>query len=432
MATTSKTLQLKCVECGAIYDDSRVRYLCDCGDVLDVEHDLDALRGQLSPALFDERRASKTPANRSGVWRFRELILPCDESEIVTRWEGNTRLHRSDWVDEYVGIDGVTLKHEGDNPTGSFKDRGMTVGVTVAKRSGAKRVACASTGNTSASMASYASLAGLESIVFIPDGEIAFGKLAQALAFGACTIQLAGDFDDAMRIVQEVCAAEDIYLLNSINPFRIEGQKGIVFELLQDLDWTIPDWLVLPGGNLGNSAALFKGLAEWRELGLIQRLPRIAVVQAAGSNPLYTAFRTGEPLEPVVGATTLASAIRIGAPVSWKKSLRGVIDTDGVVVEVTDEEIMNAKARVDRAGIGAEPASCATVAGIRKLVQAGTIRGGESVAGILTGHVLKDPDAVIGYHARTLEGIHSELPNAPVRVPANLDAVLEALAASDA
>ncbi len=429
--TSQTSLQLKCVECGEIYTDGAVRYLCGCGDVLDVVHDLAALRGKLSLELFDERLGSKASADRSGVWRFRELILPCDESSIVTRWEGNTRLHCSSWVADYTGCDGVVLKHEGDNPTGSFKDRGMTVGATVAKHHGARTVACASTGNTSASMASYASLAGMEALVFIPDGEIAFGKLAQALAFGARTIQIAGDFDDAMRIVQEVCARESIYLLNSINPFRIEGQKAIVFELLQDLDWQVPDWLVLPGGNLGNSAALYKGLAELRELNLIESMPRIAVIQAAGANPLYTAFRTGAPLEPVRGASTLASAIRIGAPVSWKKSLRGVLATGGVVEEVSDEEIMNAKARVDRAGIGAEPASCATVAGIKKLVGAGVIKASDSVAGILTGHVLKDPDAVIKYHGESLEGIHSELPNAPLRVEATLDAVMRAISGSE-
>jgi len=423
MATSHTDLRLKCVACGAIHDGNAIRYRCDCGDVLDAVLDVDALRGSLDLELFDQRRASKTPADRSGVWRFRELILPCDEDEIVTRWEGNTRLYHSSWIDAYVGLEGVALKHEGENPTGSFKDRGMTVGVTMARRLGARRVACASTGNTSASMASYAALAGMDALVFIPDGEIAFGKLAQALAFGARTIQIAGDFDDAMRLVEELCALESIYLLNSINPFRIEGQKAIGFELLQDLDWHVPDWLVLPGGNLGNSAAIYKGLAELRDLGLIERLPRFAVIQAAGANPLYTAFKSGAPLEPVVGAETIATAIKIGAPVSWKKSLRGVINTDGIVEEVTDEEIMNAKARVDRAGIGAEPASCATVAGIKKLVEAGTIKRGESVAGILTGHVLKDPDAVVKYHAGTLAGIHSELPNAPVRVKAEIDAI---------
>jgi len=423
-------MRLECVECGASYEARSVRYRCECGDVLDVVHDLDALRGAPLLETFDARRASKAAEDRSGVWRFRELILP--GAEPVTRWEGNTRLHRSPLVEEYTGCADVVLKHEGDNPTGSFKDRGMTVGVTVARRLGARRVACASTGNTSASMASYAALAGMEAVVFIPDGEIAYGKLAQALAFGARTIQIAGDFDDAMRLVEAVCEREGIYLLNSINPFRIEGQKAIAFELLQDLDWEVPDWLVLPGGNLGNSSALYKGLAELEELGLIDRLPRIAVVQAQGANPFYRAFAQGEPLVPVENARTLATAIRIGAPVSWKKSLRGVLATGGVVTEVDDGAILDAKARVDRAGIGAEPASCATVAGIRRLRSEGVIGAGERVAGILTGHVLKDPDAVIGYHRGTLQGtdgevIQGDLRNEPLRVAAELDAVLEAL-----
>jgi len=416
--------KLKCVDCGKVHPGLDIRYRCACGGTLDVAHDLDALKGCLDPDTFDLRLASRHPADRSGVWRFRELILPIPPDEAVARPEGNTPLYHSTRVADYVGIDSFRLKHEGENPTASFKDRGMTVGVSVARMLGMERVACASTGNTAASMASYAAMAGMEAFVFIPEGKVALGKLSQALAYGAHTLQIAGDFDDAMNLVQQVCNSEGIYLLNSVNPFRIEGQKAIAFEMLQDLAWEVPDWIVMPGGNLGNSSAITKGLAELRELGIIDRLPRVAVVQAEGANPLYTAFTTGRELEPVAGAETLATAIRIGDPVSWKKSLRGIEQTRGTVTQVSDQAIMDAKAVVDAAGIGAEPASCATVAGARKLATEGVIEAHETVCGVLTGHLLKDPGVVVGYHQRTLEGIESNLANRPVSVAADLDEIL--------
>ena len=419
--------ELVCVDCGAAYGGLDVRYRCECGGTLDVVHDPDALRGKISLATFDERLSSRAPVDRSGVWRFRELVLPLATGEIVTKPEGNTNLYDVPRLAAWVGLDRLRLKHEGENPTASFKDRGMTVGVSVARRLGMERVACASTGNTSASMASYAVAAGMQAFVFIPDGEIAYGKLSQALAYGARTIQVAGDFDDAMRLVEQICSLEGIYLLNSVNPFRIEGQKAIAFELLQDLGWEVPDWIVLPGGNLGNNTALGKGLLELRDLGLIDRLPRLAVVQAAGANPLYTAFVTKKALVPVPKAATLATAIKIGNPVSWRKSLRGIAATNGLVEQVSDQEIMDAKAQVDGAGIGAEPASCATVAGARKLVAAGVIRPGETVCGVLTGHLLKDPDAVVGYHRGLLQGIRSTFANAPIKAAADLDAVRKAM-----
>ncbi|HEX9107196.1 MAG TPA: threonine synthase, partial [Longimicrobiales bacterium] len=388
---SSPSWLLRCVDCAAEYGALDVRYRCDCGGTLDVVHDFSRLN--ISAALFDGRVTTRARAasrlDRSGVWRFRELVLPLAEEHVVTRNEGNTRLYESPAVASWVGLDALWLKHEGENPTGSFKDRGMTAGVSVARRLGMRRVACASTGNTSASMASYASVAGMEPLVFIPEGKIAYGKLAQSLAYGARTVQIPGDFDAAMKLVERVCAERGIYLLNSVNPFRIEGQKAIGVELMQDLGWQPPDWLVLPGGNLGNSSAIYKGLAELLELGLIERLPRFAVIQASGAAPLYQAWRTGADLVPVERAETIATAIRIGNPVSWRKSLRGVRATDGVVEQVTDQEIVDAKAQVDRAGIGAEPGSCATVAGIRKLVAAGVIRRDERVAGILTGNLLK-------------------------------------------
>jgi threonine synthase len=419
---TSWTLQ--CAACAVRYPGLDPRYRCDCGGTLDVVHDLSAVR--VDAATFDARRASRNPLDRSGVWRFRELILPLGEDTlnecIVTRGEGNTQLYEASGIGRAIGVSRLQLKHEGENPTGSFKDRGMTAAISVAKHMGLKRVACASTGNTSASMASFAAIAGMQGVVFIPDGKIAYGKLCQALAYGAHTIQITGDFDDAMRLVQAVCAAEGIYLVNSVNPFRIEGQKAIGFEIMQDRAWRSPDWIVLPGGNLGNNTAIAKGLLELHSLGIIDRLPRMAVIQAAGANPLYTAWTTGAPIQPVV-ADTIASAIKIGAPVSWRKSLRGIAALDGVVTEVSDQEIMDAKALVDGAGIGAEPASCATVAGIRRLVAEGIIAPDAEVVGVLTGHLLKDPDAAVGYHTSKLEGIASNLANAPAKAPAELDAI---------
>ena len=421
------SFRLVCVDCGASHPGFELRYRCACGGTLDVAHDLPALRDRIGFELFDRRLASKQLADRSGVWRFRELILPLAPGEIVTKPEGNTNLYRSEPLASWVGIDDVAWKHEGENPTGSFKDRGMTVGISVAKKLGMDRVACASTGNTSASMASYAAMAGMKAYVFIPEGKVAFGKLSQALAYGATTIQIEGGFDVAMRLVQEACAARGVYLLNSINPFRIEGQKAIAFELLQDLGWIVPDWLVVPGGNLGNSAALGKGLAELLELGLIPRLPKLAVIQASGANPFATAFRTGTPVVPLAGAETRATAIRIGDPISWRKSLRGVVASGGVVDEVTDQEILDAKVHLDASGIGAEPASAASVAGARKLAAAGVIGRGERVCGILTGHLLKDPEIVIDYHRGTLPGIASNFANALKRSEPTLKGVLSAM-----
>ena len=415
---------LSCVRCGQTYSGLELRYRCDCSGTLDVIHDLSQC--DLTREILDARLSSKDPLDRSGVWRFRELILPLGDEKLqeiaAARGEGSTNLYNASKIGREVGVENLWLKHEGENPTGSFKDRGMTVGITVAKLLEMKAVACASTGNTSASMASYAAISGMDGLIFIPEGKIAFGKLSQALAYGAKTIQIEGDFDDAMALVQEVCDSEGIYLLNSINPFRIEGQKAIGMEIMQDLDWQVPDWIVLPGGNLGNNTAIAKGLLELRELGIIDQLPRIAVVQASGANPLYTAWSEGTEIQPVK-AETIATAIKIGNPVSWRKSMRGITALDGIVTEVTDDQIMDAKAIVDAAGIGAEPASCATVAGIRRLVQEGIIDPKQRVVGMLTGNLLKDPDIVVNYHMGELEGIESQRSNAPISAPAEIDEI---------
>jgi len=421
---------LECVRCAKTYDINKIRYLCDCGGVLDVKRDLSAIDGQKLKKDWESRWGLKRGIESSGVWRYRELIFDAPDDKIVTRQEGNTRLYPAGKAAEYAGIKNFLLKHEGENPTGSFKDRGMTCGATAAMVFGANSVACASTGNTSASMASYAATCGLKSIIFIPSGKIAYGKLAQALAYGGVTLQIEGNFDDAMTLVQEVCAELNIYLLNSINPFRIEGQKAIGFEILQQLDWNVPDWFVIPGGNLGNNSALSKGLQELHTLGIINKIPRIAVIQAEGANPLYTMWKNGSPFKAVKDPDTIATAIKIGNPVSWEKSLRGIEWTNGVVEQVTEQEIMDAKAMVDAAGIGAEPASCCSVAGAKKLVEMGIISPDASVVGILTGNVLKDPDAVIGYHKDELrdKGIVGTFANKPFNIKASLEAVKQALA----
>jgi len=426
----SPEMYLECVCCGKTYDPWDLRYKCDCGGILDVKRDLSKIDGEELRKLWDSRWGLKRGVESSGVWRYRELILSVPDEMIVTRQEGNTRLYPAGAAGTWAGLSDLWFKHEGENPTGSFKDRGMTCGASAARRLGAKSVACASTGNTSASMASYAAVAGMRAVIFIPEGKIAYGKLAQALAYNGRTLQIQGNFDDAMALVQDVCRELNIYLLNSINPYRIEGQKAICIETLQQLDWQVPDWFVIPGGNLGNNSALGKALMELYELGIISKVPRIAVIQAEGANPLYTMWKNHTEFKPVKNPETIATAIKIGNPVSWPKSMRAVTWSNGVVEQVTEQEIMDAKAKLDAAGIGAEPASCCSLAGAKKLRDSGVIAPDEKVVGILTGNILKDPDAVVGYHQDTLMdhyGIRGTFANKPVVIPATLEAVRKAL-----
>ena len=426
------TISLKCIVCPKEYPTDDVRYLCDCGGLLDVWHDLETLRPEISRGLFDGRLSGApgpkvVPTVNSGVWRYREIVLPASPDQIVSRREGNTALYEHPQLSRYVGVDDFYAKHEGENPTGSFKDRGMTVGTTQAQLIGARAVACASTGNTSASMAAYAATANMPALVFIPAGKIAVGKLAQALAYGAKTLQIDGDFDDAMRLVRQVATELNIYLLNSLNPFRLEGQKSIAFEILNGFRWSSPDWIVLPAGNLGNTAALGKALYEAHQLGLIDRLPRMASIQAAGANPFYQSYQQGFKAPIQIKAETVASAIRIGRPVSYPRAVRAIQWTNGVVSEVTDAEIMEAKAMVDRIGIGCEPASAASVAGTRKLVAEGVIKPDETVVSVLTGNILKDPDITVSYH--TGGWPDAGYANAPVKVGATFEAVRQAIEA---
>jgi threonine synthase len=403
--------RLQCMDCGQEYPINEVVYNCtQCGGLLDVIHNWEGLT--INRELFDKRLGTYETPYKSGVWRYKELIYPDAPNEmIVSKPEGNTNLYDSPKLAKWAGVARLHLKHEGENPTGSFKDRGMTGGLTQARVLGMERVACASTGNTSASMASYAATADLDGIIFLQNKAIALGKLAQGLAYGATCLRIDADFDRNLELVREVSKRLNIYVLNSVNPFRLEGQKSIVIEAIQQLRWEVPDWIVLPGGNLGNSAAFGKALKEMYELKLIDRMPRLAIMQAQGASPLYNAFTIEfEDYEPVK-AHTLASAIKIGNPVNYKKAVRSILWTNGWVESVTDQEILDAKAMIDRAGIGCEPASAASLAGIRKLVEKEVIQPHETVVGLLTGHVLKDPDTTIAYHNDGLEGIQAKYPN---------------------
>lgn len=422
---------LQCMDCGQQYPIHRVMYTCEsCQGLLDVQHDFSNAEVRLTGELFDRRLGSLDAPYSSGVWRYKELIYPgIDNEDIVSRMEGNTNLYELPRVARFVGVDCLYLKHEGENPTGSFKDRGMTTGVTQAKALGMERVACASTGNTSASMAAYAARANMQGIIFLQNKQIALGKLAQGIAFGARCLQINADFDRNLELVRQASEKLGIYVLNSVNPFRLEGQKSIMFEALQQLRWQTPDWIVAPGGNLGNSSAFGKALFEMRQIGLIDRIPRLAIIQAKGANPLYRHFAGGFKDFRPVKAETIATAIKIGNPVNLQKAIRSIEWTGGVVEEVTDQQIMDAKAIVDGLGIGCEPASACSVAGVRKLVSKGIIKSGDAVMGVLTGHILKDPEATIGYHANQLDDIVSRHRNAMLQVEDNIHEIIRLLGA---
>ena len=425
-AAALSSIVVRCMECAASYSGADALTSCaDCGGLLDAVVPLDRA---LTPGDF----GSDLPhAGRdSGVWRYWPLLPALPAAAIVSRWEGNTPLYRDDRLARYAGLGegNLELKHEGHNPTASFKDRGMTVGVSHARAVGARVVACASTGNTSASLAAYASAAGLPSLVLVPEGKIAAGKLAQTLAYGARVVQIAGDFDAALALLRELTAAYDVYLVNSLNPFRLEGQKTTIFETIEQRGWEPPDWIVLPGGNLGNTAAFGKALAELRAVSLIDRLPRLAVVQAAGAAPFAAYHDSGWEEFAPVQAETVASAIKIGNPASTPRARRSIELTGGWVTTVQDDEILDAKAAIDRAGIGCEPASAASLAGLRRLVREGIVRPDETAVALLTGHILKDTEAITAYHLDDVDGAARGGANRPVRVAAELPALERALA----
>ena len=432
----------------------------DCGSLLDIEYEWDKLPVPRSMREFESRWSNRRdPLDFSGVWRFRNLLPFAADKDIVTIGEGQTILQQSPTVGKYVGMNsgGLFLQYEGLNPSGSFKDNGMTAASTHARMVGAKVAACASTGNTSASLAIYASTAQLfRVVVFVGSGKIAYGKLSQALDYHAKTLQILGDFDDALERVREVAGERGIYLCNSVNPFRLEGQKTIMYRVLESLNWQVPDWIVVPGGNLGNSSAFGKAFTELKALGLIDRIPRLAVINAAGANTLYQLYEQrgvrwdgGMSDDSVVEtffsemdienrkASTLASAIEINRPVNLKKCLRALDACDGVVRQVTDQEILDAKAQVGAGGFGCEPASAASVAGAKQLRAEGVIAPGDRVVCILTGHQLKDPDATVAYHSGNISLFEEKLgmrgvntagyANSPVVVENNLQKIIEVL-----
>lgn len=436
----------KCInpDCAAQFECSQSMFKCPkCGELLDIQYDWDKAALPADISDFAKRWANRgSRLDFSGVWRFRELLNFCDDKFKVSIGEGQTVLECNDLVAAELGISkgSLHLQYEGLNPSGSFKDNGMTAAFSHAMMVGAKSCACASTGNTSAAMALYAHKCGLKCTVFIGSGRVAFGKLSQAMDYGAQTIQILGDFDDCMKQVQDVCINLGLYLLNSLNPFRLEGQKTIMYRIMESLNWRIPDWIIVPGGNLGNSSAFGKAFGELKNLGLIEKIPRIAIVNAAGADTLthlvnnkglkwnngnvdqqvideYYAELTAKNFSP----HTCASAIEISRPVNLKKCLRAIDVCDGVVLAVTDEEIKDAKALVGKYGLGCEPASAATIAGLKHLLADGTVDKDQCIACVLTGHVLKDPDLTVNYH-KQLQGKWS---NPPVEAPNDLQEIIK-------
>ncbi len=411
--------QLRCFGCGTRISGAQARpdFRCaECGDLFEVDYPGWARSG--SPGapntdrpnpgalkwLWRERKCSSESLDQSGVWRFRELLPILDNfGHAVSLREGNTPLYPLPRAARALGMDQLFAKHQGMNPTGSFKDTGMTAALSVAHERGFEWVACASTGNTSAAMAAYAARAGLRSLVLVPDGRVAWGKLAQAMDYGAVTCQVKSDFDGCARVLTEIVRRAPIYLLNSVNPYRLEGQKTPAFEIAEAFDWNVPDHLIVPGGNLANSSALGKGFRELRELGLVSRLPRISVIQAAGANPLVRSLKKsgGAKLEPME-AHTRATAIRIGNPASWRKAARVLEETGGWCLDVTEAEIAMSKAELGAEGLGCEPASAVTLAGLKKLRAQGKVNSTDTVVLVLTGHTLKDADYTIEFHRGTL------------------------------
>ncbi|MGI8423086.1 MAG: threonine synthase [Chloroflexota bacterium] len=423
-------------------------YRCpDCGDLLDVVYPRPTFDIEKIKTRWRNRRASPLPIDASGVWRFRELLPFYDTlDQLVTYPEGNTPLLDAPRSAKYAGVRRLRFKHLGLNPTGSFKDYGMATGVTQARLLGMRAVACASTGNTSASMAAYAARAGLAAIVLVPELGVSFAKLSQSLDYGALTLQVRGDFDEAQALLQRLAPQLGIYILNSVNPFRLEGQKSVMIELMEQLGWRAPDRIVVPGGNLGNSGSYGKALRELDDLGLLSKRPRITIVQARGAAPLYEAFSGGHEEKLVrVHARTLATAIKIGSPVSWKKARRAVHWSDGWVTSVEEQDIADAKAVIGTDGIGCEPASATTLGALRRLTLEGTdqrIDPDEDVVGILTGNVLKDPDYTLRYHQGELyeefttettitnkgQALVSNHANPPIVVDPTIDALTAAIA----
>jgi len=430
---------LECIRgCGRRYSIYDVIYRCeDCGGLLDVEHDVQAL-GSRSAAgwkqLFDQRTRTTEWPYGSGVWGKKEWVCPqLDDENIVSMYEGHTNCFWAERLGKEIGVPDLWVKLSGNSHTGSFKDLGMTVLVSVVRQMMAdgkpiRAVACASTGDTSAALATYAAAAGIPAIVFLPRGKVSTAQLVQPLANGAHVLALDTDFDGCMQIVQQVTADRTIYLANSMNSLRMEGQKTVGIEIVQQFDWEVPDWIIIPAGNLGNVSSLGKGLLLMRDLGLIDRLPRIACAQAAHANPLYLSYQTGfEEYRPVPAQKTLASAIQIGAPVSYERAVKVLRAFDGVVEQATEDELAHAAARADRAGLYSCPQTGVALAALFKLVERGRIRPEHRVVVISTAHGLKFTGFKVGYHDGTLSNVTARLANPPVDLPATVEAVSRAI-----
>jgi threonine synthase len=389
---------LQCIDegCRKRYPlDSKEHVCAACKNLVDVAYDFPKTDPVALRRTWAQRKSGSAVVDQSGVWRFRELLPFVPQGgNVVSLLEGRTPLIEVPRTGGWVGGAELAVKHQGNNPTGSFKDLGMAACITQAALVGSRITACASTGNTSASMAAYAARAGMKAVVFVPFGKITTAKMAQALEFGSMVIEIGDNFDQAFHLLRSLADELGLYLVNSLNPFRLEGQKTIVCEILEQRDWRVPEYIVVPGGNLGNSSAIGKGLIELKQLGLIDKFPKLVVIQAAGASPFYRMLSTGaSDIVPVTEPHTDATAIRIGDPVNWKKALRAIRVTQGLCEAVTDEQIFEAKAALARDGVGCEPASAATIAGLRKLIAAGAIPAGADVVAILTGHQLKDPES---------------------------------------
>jgi len=425
--------------CDVVFPLTQAVYRCPlCGGLLEVVHDVAALRASRGPKdwmkLFDDRYKRTHWPYGSGVWGKREWIAPGVPDElIVSMDEGGTNLF---WAERYgreLGCDDLWVKMCGNSHTGSFKDLGMTVLVSVVRQAVAEglrvgAIACASTGDTSASLAAYGAAAGLPVAVLLPSGKVSTAQLVQPIANGALVLSLDTDFDGCMAIVQRLADAKIVYLANSMNALRLEGQKTVAIEIVQQFDWQVPDWIVLPSGNLGNAGALYAGFRMLKELGLIQRYPRLAVAQAAAANPLYRAFVAGKKeVTPIKAEPTLATAIQIGNPVSAPRALRALEAMNGVVEQATEEELCEAAARADRTGMYACPHTAVALAVLEKLLARGVIDKAARTVVISTASGLKFTEFKVRYHERKLPGVSSQKANPPIHLPADYDKVARAI-----
>lgn len=425
--------------CEGQYPLDSVIYRCPrCGDLLEVEHDLEALRHR-SPAawtrLFDDRFMRSQWPYGSGVWGKKEWVFPSLRNEnVVSLFEGGTNLFWAERLGREIGLEDLWVKMCGVSHTGSFKDLGMTVLVSAVRqmrRSGVpiRAVACASTGDTSAALAAYCAAAEIPAVVLLPRGKVSIAQLVQPIANGALVLALDTDFDGCMAIVQRLCEEEGIYLANSMNSLRIEGQKTVAIEMVQQFDWEVPDFVIVPGGNLGNVSALGKGFQMMLDLGVIRKRPRLVVAQAAHANPLYESYRVGfREFHPQTARPTLASAIQIGNPVSVRKAIKVLRAFDGIVEQASEQELSDAAARADRTGLHSCPHTGVALAALFKLVDRGVIQKRHRTVVISTAHGLKFTDFQVRYHEGTLAGVVSHYRNAPVELPADLGAVRDALA----